>query len=76
MQGWLAIGLRPAVENGERGDLGQRRGPQEERGPEVGLSSARYRGDIRARRRSGSVKVIIGVDPHKSVNAVAAIDGG
>src|SRR3712207_6569066 len=27
-----------------------------------------------ARRRSASVKVLIGMDPHKSANAVAAID--
>src|SRR5215216_4106514 len=65
--GWLAIGLRPT---------GVRRVAQQRHGPkrlEVGLPSARQ-SQCSAYGGGLSVEVLIGVDPHKSVNAVAAID--
>src|SRR5215204_288290 len=69
-EGWLVPGLRPAVENGERGD------PTEAWILlKVGLSSARHDGRWSpVHRRAQGMEMVIGVDPHKATNVVAAID--
>jgi transposase len=69
VQGWLVLGLRPAVENGERGDS-----TEAYILPKVGLSSVRHDGDGPNAKEATSVEVLIGVDPHKATNVVAAID--
>jgi hypothetical protein len=69
MQGWLVPGLRPAVENGERGDSTEACIL-----PKVGLSSVHHDGDGPNTKEATSVEVLIGVDPHKATNFVAAID--
>src|SRR5215213_5208105 len=70
-EGWLILGLRPTVENGERSDSTEAWGshPKSDCPP-----SARRWQWSRARRRSLGMEIVIGVDPHKATNAVAAID--
>jgi transposase len=69
-EGWLVLGLRPAVENGERGDS-----------TEAWITDSKsecppraMKAVLRARRRSCGMEVLIGVDPHKATNAAVAID--
>jgi hypothetical protein len=70
VHGWLVLGLRPAVENGERGDSTEACIL-----PKVGSSSVRHDdGDSPNAKEATSVQVLIGVDPHKAANVVAAID--
>ena len=68
-EGWLVLGLRPALEYGERGDSTEACIL-----PKVGLSSVRHDGDGPNAKEATSVEVLIGVDPHKATNVVAAID--
>jgi hypothetical protein len=43
--------------------------------PDVGMSFAHAGGtEVRPKRRCASMKVLIGVDPHKTSVAVAAVD--
>jgi transposase len=46
--------------------------------PEVGVPSARklLGGHLEREIKGIMMKVLIGVDPHKATNAVAAVDGG
>jgi hypothetical protein len=61
--GWPVLGLRPAVENGVRGDSKEVCAPHEV----VGMSFARVDGTVvRPKRRYARMKVLIGVDPHKA----------
>jgi transposase len=69
--GWLVLGLRPAGARGERSDSKE----VWEHKPEVGMSFAKAAGggptetEVRA-----PMKILIGVDPHKTSVAVAAVD--
>src|SRR5215204_6936290 len=67
---WLVLGLRPAVENDVRSDSKEvwEQGPKSEC-----PSRANGRGSTETEVRA-LMKVLIGVDPHKTSLAVAAID--
>ena len=69
--GWLVLGLRPAGACGVRSDSKE----VWEHKPEIGMSFARVDGEGPTETEVRALmKVLIGVDPHKSSLAVAAVD--
>src|SRR5215212_2585561 len=68
--GCFVLGLRPAGAPGGRSDSKEVCAHHE-----VGMSFAHADGtEVRAKRRCAPMKVLIGVDPHKTSVAVAAVD--
>jgi transposase len=68
--GWLVLGLRPAGARGGRSDSKE----VWEQSPKSECPSRTPQAEVRTKRRCAPVKVLIGVDPHKTSIAVAAVD--
>src|SRR5215217_7206002 len=68
--GWLVLGLRPTGARGGRSDSKEvwKQSPKSE------CPSRTPQAEVRPKRRCASMKVLIGVDPHKTSVAVAAVD--
>src|SRR5215218_887206 len=68
--GWLVLGLRPSGARGGRSDSKEvwKQSPKSE------CPSRTPQAEVRPKRRCASMKVLIGVDPHKTSVAVAAVD--
>src|SRR5829696_5192196 len=70
--GWLVLGLRPAGARGGRSDSKE----VWEHNPKSECPSQKPQEEVRPKRRCAPMKVLIGVDPHKTSVAVAAVDEG
>ena len=68
--GWLVLGLRPAGARGGRSDSKEvwKQSPKSE------CPSHTPQAEVQPKRRCASMKVLIGVDPHKTSVALAAVD--